>query len=472
MFVKQIYTSCLSEASYFIESEREAAVIDPIRDSDVYLELAKERGATIRYIFETHFHADFISGHLELAERTGATIVFGPGAQTGYRSYTAKDQEVFSLGSLTLVALHTPGHTPESTSFLLRDKNSKNYAIFTGDTLFVGDVGRPDLAVKSNLTEKDLAGMLYDSIHEKIMPLEDDVLVYPSHGPGSACGKNIGKETWSTIGQQRKTNYALQPISRDKFIEVLTHGIISAPEYFSIAANINKSGYLSLENIISRTLKPLNFDELKYLIDSGCQIIDTRNPDDFERGFIGSSINIGLNGQFAIWAGTLLDYFTPTVLVCEPGKEREALVRLARVGFENVVGYLDGGIEAWKNAGGRIQSIASAEPSDMKGYINQGYEILDVRKPGEFEAGHIKGALNIHLQILEKELNQLDKNKNYLVHCAGGYRSMIACSIMKKHGFRNTINIYRGFNGIQESAGLEIETGSCEITQRMQKLQA
>lgn len=472
MFVKQIYTSCLSEASYFIESEGEAAVIDPIRESDVYLEHAKERGATIRYIFETHFHADFISGHLELAERTGATIVFGPGAQTGYRSYTAKDQEVFSVGMLTMVALHTPGHTPESTSFLLRDENNKNYAIFTGDTLFIGDVGRPDLAVKSNLTEKELAGMLYDSIHKKIMPLEDDVLVYPSHGPGSACGKNIGKETWSTLGQQRKTNYALQPISKDKFIEILTTGIIPAPEYFSIAANINKSGYLSLENIINRALKPLNFDELKYLIDSGCQIIDTRNPEDFERGFIGGSINIGLNGQFAIWAGTLLDYFTATVLVCDSGKEHEAMVRLARVGFENVVGYLDGGIDAWKRAEGRIQSIASAEPSAMKGYLDQGYEILDVRKPGEFETEHIKGAINIHLQILEKELNQLDKNKNYLIHCAGGYRSMIACSIMKKHGFRNIINIYRGFNGILDSAGLEIETGACENTRQMQKIQA
>ncbi len=464
MFIKQIYTGCLSESSYFIESNGIAAVIDPIRESDAYIALAKERNAQIKYVFETHFHADFISGHIELAEKTMATIVFGPGAQTTFRTYTAKDGELFSLGSLTITALHTPGHTPESTTFLLRDENGKNYAIFTGDTLFIGDVGRPDLAVKTTLSKEDLAGMLYDSIYGKILPLEDDVIVYPGHGAGSACGKNIGKETWSTLGVQKKTNYALNIRSKAEFIQTISDGILQAPEYFSIAANINKGGYLPVENILNRTLKPLSLGEFKFFIDSHYQIIDCRNPDEFERGFVPSSINIGLNGQFAIWAGTLMDYFTPAILICSEGTEKEAILRLARVGFENISGYLNGGIEAWKKAGLTIQSIASVEPENLAEILNQGYELIDVRKPGEFESAHVAGAVNIHLQSLEETLPRLDKNKNYAIHCAGGYRSMIAASIMKKHGFRNIINIHKGFAGISLLNDVSLETKACEKT--------
>jgi glyoxylase-like metal-dependent hydrolase (beta-lactamase superfamily II)/rhodanese-related sulfurtransferase len=466
MFLKQIYTSCLSEASYFIESEGEAIVIDPIRESAPYLELARERNAKIRYIFETHFHADFISGHVELAQKSGATIVFGPGADTGYQSHTAKDGEEFRIGKIVFRVLHTPGHTPESTCFLLIDENNKNHAIFTGDTLFIGDTGRPDLAVKTDLTMNELAGMLYDSLHNKILPLEDDVMVYPGHGPGSACGKNIGKETFALLGQQRATNYALQRMSREKFIETLTDGILPAPAYFSIAASINKNGYDNLEAVIERTNFALNLGTFKDWMQKGHLVLDTRTSDAFEKGFIPGSVNIGTNGQFAIWAGTLLDYSKPVLLVLEKGKEEEIITRLARVGIENITGYLEGGFETWVMAGEKIDTVDSISPEDLPRYMNEGWKVLDVRKPGEFENGHINGAKTLHLQILEENIGELDKNRPYLVHCAGGYRSMIAASILKQHGFSRFVNVHKGWSAIQNIAGLDIVTGPCEIEKK------
>jgi len=466
MFLKQIYTSCLSEASYFIESEGEAVVIDPIRESAPYLELAKERNATIRYIFETHFHADFISGHVDLAQKSGATIVFGPGASTGYQSHIAKDGEEFRIGKISFRALHTPGHTPESTCFLLSDENNKNHAIFTGDTLFIGDVGRPDLAVKTELTMEQLAGMLYDSLNTKILPLADDIMVYPGHGPGSACGKNIGKETFSTLGQQRQTNYALQPISREAFIRSLTEGILPAPEYFSIAASINKNGYNALEDLIEKAKSSKNLDEFKNLRKNGALVLDTRHADTFEKGFIPGAVNIALNGQFAIWAGTLLDYDQQILLVAESGKEEEIITRLARVGIENIAGYLEGGFETWSAAGEPVDTVTSIEPESVKEYMDKGWKVLDVRKPGEFENGHIDSAKTLHLQILENNLNELDKNANYLVHCAGGYRSMIAASILRRHGFTNFVNVHKGWSAMQKVEGLNIATGPCEMEKK------
>lgn len=471
MFLKQIYTNCLSEASYFIESEGEAIVIDPIRESDQYLQLAAERNATIKYIFETHFHADFISGHQELAQKTGAEIIFGPGATTGFQSHTSKDGEIFRFGKLSLTVLHTPGHTPESSCFLLSDENGKNHAIFTGDTLFIGDVGRPDLAVKSDLTQEDLAGMLYDSLKNKILPLGDDVMVYPGHGPGSACGKNIGKETFATLGQQKVTNYALQPMSREVFIKTVTEGILPAPEYFGIAAGLNKNGILTVESLLEQTNDSINLDEFKNLIKNNCLVLDTRTPDAFEKGFIPGSMNIGLNGQFAIWAGTLLNYKKPIVLICDPGKEEETIIRLARVGFENIKGYLEGGFETWRSAGESIATIRSVEPEEIQKMMAKGWKVLDVRKPGEFENGHINNAKTLHLQAFESRINELDKNTPYLVHCAGGYRSMIAASIMAQYGFTNFVNVHKGWSAIQNLQGLDIVAGPCEMEKKLLMLE-
>lgn len=470
MFIQQIYTNCLSEASYFIESEGEAVVIDPIRETGPYLDLARERGASIRYIFETHFHADFLSGHLDLAAQTGATIVFGPGAVTGFAAKTIKDGEEIRIGKLVFVALHTPGHTPESTTFLLRDEFGKNHAIFTGDTLFIGDVGRPDLAVKSGLTTEDLAGMLYDSLQTKIIPLPDEVMVYPGHGPGSACGKNIGKETFGTLGQQKITNYALQPMTREAFINMVSEGILPAPAYFGIAAGMNKNGYDKLENTLNKANQSLNLEEFKKLIQNGSLVLDSRAADEFEKGYIPGAMNIGLNGQYAIWAGTLLDYAVPVVLITDPGKEQESISRLTRVGFENIQGYLQGGMDAWRNAGEQTATIRSIEPAELVTYMQQGWQVLDVRKPGEFETGHINGAKTLHLQVLESRLDELDKNTPYLVHCAGGYRSMIAASILARHGFTNFVNVHKGWSAIQQQPGLDIVAGPCEMERRLMQL--
>jgi len=470
MYIKQIYTQCLAEASYYIDDNGEAVVIDPIREADQYLELAKERGATIKYIFETHFHADFISGHLELAKKSGATIVFGPQASTYFPIHSAADGEHIKIGNINFVALHTPGHTPESTTFLLVDQEGKNHAIFTGDTLFIGDVGRPDLAIAANTTTQDLAALLYDSIHTKIMPLADDVTVYPGHGPGSACGKNIGKETFAQLGEQKKTNYALQSMDKATFVTLITDGILPAPSYFATAATINKTGYENLEQVLSKSNHALSLDEFKQLIKNGAVILDTRVADEYEKAHVPNSINIGTNGQFAIWAATLLDYKRPTLLIAEDTTENEVITRLARVGIENITGYLQGGYTTWASANEPESTISSIEPEEMRGYMDKGWKVLDVRKPGEFETGHIKGAKTLHLQILEENIDNIDKETPWLIHCAGGYRSMMAATILRNHGFINIHNVHKGWSAIQNLHNLSFETGPCEMERKKQML--
>lgn len=458
MHIEQLYTNCLAEAAYYIESEGEVAIIDPLRETQPYLRIAEERDAKIKYIFETHFHADFVSGHIDLSHQTGAKIIYGPGADTDYEIYQAKDMEVFRLGKITIQALHTPGHTPESTCYLLKDEEGKDYAIFTGDTLFVGDVGRPDL-LDGVMSKEELAGMMYDSLNSKIKPLADDIIVYPAHGPGSACGKNIGKETFSTIGVQKQTNYALQEMSKEEFIRKVTEGMLPPPKYFFEDARINKAGYQPIDEILNRNMQALDSDAFKKHVEAGALILDTRMPNDFEQGFIKGSMNIGLNGQYAVWVGTLIDINQPLVLVTEEGKEEEAVLRLARVGYENVKGYLKGGIAGWDEELDRISSI---EPEDVASELESGNMVLDVRKPGEYNAAHIKNAGFMTLSDMPQNLKHLDKDKRYLVHCAGGYRSMIAASIMKKEGFKNPVNVYGGFGAIKQT-DVDIESDAVEI---------
>jgi len=451
MYIEQLYTNCLAEAAYYIESNGEAAIIDPLREIEPYIQKAKDRNATIKYVFETHFHADFVSGHIDLAKETGAKIIYGPNAETQYEVYNAKDMEKFTLGELTIEALHTPGHTPESTCYLLYNKDNNPHAIFTGDTLFVGDVGRPDL-LDGVMTKEELAGMMYDSLNEKIKPLADNIVMYPAHGPGSACGKNIGKETHSTIGEQKKTNYALQEMSKEEFISKVTDGMLPPPKYFFEDAKINKLGYSNIDEVMKENNKPLSLEDFKSEIASGAMVLDTRKPNDFEKGFIKDSINIGLNGQYAVWVGTLIDIKQPLVLLTDDGTEEEAILRLARVGYENVKGYLKGGIEAWDEP---LDTIQSVYPEEMKEHQNAA--IVDVRKPGEFATSHIKDAKFITLSGMPQNLEGLNKEQPYLVHCAGGYRSMIASSIMKAKGFSSPINVYGGFGKIKET-DIEIES--------------
>lgn len=449
MYIQQLYTNCLAEAAYYIESNGEAAIIDPLRETDPYIDLAESRGAKIKYVFETHFHADFVSGHIDLARKTGAQIVYGPTAKAGYDIYEAADEEVFALGEITLKLLHTPGHTLESMCLLLRDAQGKDYAIFTGDTLFVGDVGRPDLAVKSDLSKEDLAGLLYDSIEGKILPLADDVIVYPGHGAGSACGKNIGKETQSTLGEQRKNNYALNCASREDFVQQVSSGLDAPPKYFFMDAGINKNGYDSIDEVMARNAIGLNPSEFEAEMAKGTIVLDARDADTFEKGFIPGSINIGLNGQYAVWVGSLLDNATPILIVSEEGKEKEAVLRLARVGYEHVYGFLKGGFEAWLVQGKPIELVDSIEPQEMLG-IDM-HTIIDVRNPSEWHAGVLEGAELIPLSKLEEQIAHLDRNQKFLIHCAGGYRSMMAASIMKKHGFVHVKNVRGGINKIKES---------------------
>jgi len=459
MYIEQLYTNCLAEAAYYIESEGEAIVIDPIRETAPYLELAAKRGSRIRYILETHFHADFVSGHLDLAKKTGATIVFGPGAQTAYDTYTAKDGERFQLGKLSIEVLHTPGHTPESSCYLLRDENEQAVAVFTGDTLFVGDVGRPDLAIKSDLTINDLAGMMYDSLRTKIMTLPDEVTVYPAHGAGSSCGKNIGKETFSTIGQQKATNYALQPMAKADFVLAVTEGLSAPPAYFFQDAMINKNGYDSLDVVKARNIKALSTTELKSLLASGSLPLDTRPVLDFEKGFLAGSLSIGLDGQFAIWAATLLDIRQPLVIVVDDAaKAEEAIVRLARVGYERVDGYVVYNEAAFKKAGLTMDSLRSVTAAEAAELLQEGVAMLDVRKPGEYAGGHVENATHICLSVLQQHQDDLAKDQPYLVHCAGGYRSVIAVSLLKKAGFNQLINIYGGWGAMKNVSAFPITT--------------
>ncbi|GCC52192.1 MBL fold metallo-hydrolase [Chryseotalea sanaruensis] len=448
MYIEQLYTTCLAEAAYYIESEGEAVIIDPLRETEPYIALAKQRNSKIKYVFETHFHADFVSGHIDLAKKVGASIVYGPQANTAYEVINAIDGQEFKLGKIAFRVLHTPGHTPESSCFLLLDENGKEHAVFTGDTLFVGDVGRPDL-LDGVMTREALASMLYDSLNKKIKTLPDSVIVYPAHGAGSACGKNIGKETFSTIGEQKKLNYALQEQTREEFIEKVTDGILPPPSYFFEDARINREGYTSIDSVMKQNSKPLNLTAFKEAVVAGALILDTRKPDDFETGYIPSSLSIGLSGQYAVWVGTLIDIKQPLVLIAEDGKEEEAVLRLARVGYENVLGYLAGGVKTWD---GKLDTVRSIAAEDMAIEMRAGKAVLDVRRPGEWEASHVNGADFIPLGNFPNVLERLEKQSPYLVHCAGGYRSMIAISIMRRQGFTGELtNIYGGFGAIQKT---------------------
>ncbi|MBS1653227.1 MAG: MBL fold metallo-hydrolase [Bacteroidetes bacterium] len=456
MFIKQLYTNCLSEAAYYIESNGEAAVIDPLRDIDEYLQLATERKTSIKYIFETHFHADFVSGHIDLGKITGAPIVYGPGTETKFTVYIAKDGEKFKIGDCSIQVLHTPGHTLESTCYLLNDENGKPYAIFTGDTLFVGDVGRPDLAQKDEeLTKEELAGVLYESLQKKIIPLADNVLVYPAHGPGSACGKNIGSSAYSTIGDEKKNNYALQPQSKEDFIKAVVEGLETPPPYFPINAQINKEGYDTLDAIITQGMTALSVDDFKKMIDENDVIIlDTRTSSSFSAGFIPGSVSIGLDGRFAEWAGSLLSFKQPILLVTEPGKEKESIIRLARVGFDKVKGYLNGGYEAWKKAGEVSDIIIDIEADELAMDLpfDDNLVVVDVRRPAEFADGHVKDAINLPLENLTDPgmMASINDTDNLYIHCASGYRSVIASSLLKRQGIHNLRNVIGGWGKIKE----------------------
>lgn len=463
MKVEQIYTGCLAQGAYYISSDGEAAIIDPLRETAPYMERAQKDGVKIKYIFETHFHADFVSGHVDLASKTGATIVFGPQAETKYKSHVAKDGEEFKIGKLTVKVLHTPGHTLESSSFLLKDETGKDYCVFTGDTLFIGDVGRPDLAIKSNLTQEDLAGMLYESLHNKLMPLADDVIVYPGHGAGSACGKNMSKETFDTLGNQKKNNYAFRAESKEAFIKELTTGILPPPQYFPKNAMLNKSGYSAFDEVLqngSKALDPSAFEALAN--EKEALILDVRKPADFAAKHIPNSIFIGIDGQFAPWVGALItDLKQPILLVVPEGREEEAVLRLSRVGYDNCIGYLKGGITAWENAGKETDSIKSIPAQEFADVYNKKeINVLDVRKQGEHDAQHLVKANHKPLDYINEWTNLIDANAEYYIHCAGGYRSMIAASILKARGFKNLIDVSGGFSAI-EKTGVETTAYVC-----------
>lgn len=458
MKIEQIYTGCLAQGAYYIESEGEAAIVDPLRETEPYLQKAKENRAKIKYIFETHFHADFVSGHLDLAKKTGAQIVYGPNAKTEYAKLEAKDGEIFKLGKVSIKVLHTPGHTPESSCFLLLDEQGKETALFSGDTLFIGDVGRPDLAQKATgLTQEDLAGWLFDSLRKKIMTLPDDVIVYPAHGAGSACGKNMSKETWDTLGHQKVTNYALRAnMTRDEFIKEVTTGLQPPPQYFAKNAAMNKMGYESIDTVMERgamALTPQRFEDVVNL--EGALILDVRNQSDFAKGFIPNSIFIGLDGSFAPWVGALIpDLMQPLVIVAPDGKEAETVKRLARVGYDNCLGFLEGGIEAWKATGREVDTIESIPATELekRWKANPKLRILDIRKPGEWTAEHIEGAQHFPLDYINNHMQEIDRDQTYYIYCRSGYRSMITASILKSRGFEHLVDIAGGYESIVETA--------------------
>lgn len=455
--VEQIYTNCLAQGSYFIESEGEAAVIDPLRESFPYLERAKERGVKIKYIFETHFHADFVSGHLDLAEKTGATIVYGPGAETGFDKHEAEDGELFKLGKLSIKALHTPGHTPESTTYLLRDESGEDHAIFTGDTLFIGDVGRPDLAQKAtNLTQEDLAGWLYDSLRTKIMPLPDNVVVYPAHGAGSACGKNMSSETWDLLGNQKKNNYALRAdMTREEFIKEVTAGLMPPPQYFSQNAKLNKMGYGSFDEAMQRGQRALDISEFKKLVNQeDVLLLDVRDRWDFVNGHVPGAVFIGLGGSFAPWVGALIkDLGQKILIVVNLGQEEEAVRRLSRVGYDNAIGYLEGGMSTWTDAGEPVAQLPTLKMDDFLKDYDPSHKVVDVRKPGEYETTHLDGALSLPLDYFGKtEFGQhISPDEKYHLHCRSGFRSTIAASILMKNGYSNLTNVIGDFDEMKSS---------------------
>lgn len=474
MKIEQIYTGCLAQGAYYIESEGEAVVIDPLREVQPYLDRAGQDGANIKYVFETHFHADFVSGHLDLAKKTGAAIVYGPNAKTSFEAHIAADGEVFQVGKLSFKVLHTPGHTMESTCYLLRDENGRDLAVFTGDTLFIGDVGRPDLAQKSDLTMADLAGHLFDSLRNKLMTLADDVTVYPAHGAGSACGKNMSKETVSTIGAQKAMNYALRAdMTKAEFIQEVTDGLLAPPKYFPENVRLNKEGYASMDEVMKRAAQALSPRAFEEAVNAeGALMLDVRHQSEFYKGFIPNSIFIGLGGQFAPWVGALVaDVSQPIALIVPEGQAEEAITRLSRVGFDNVIGYLEGGIEAWKNAGKELDAIGSIAAADLASAL-EAYgpdNVLDVRKPGEFAAEHIKDVASVPLDYLNEYMGDLDRHKKYFIHCAGGYRSMIAASILKSRGFEHLVDVDGGFAAIKESGKFELTDYVCPNTLKRQK---
>ncbi|MBF25705.1 MAG: MBL fold metallo-hydrolase [Flavobacteriales bacterium] len=448
MYIRQVYTDCLAQASYYLESDGEVIIIDPIRDTAPYLDLLSSRNAKLKYIFETHFHADFISGHLALSRLTNAEIVFGPGAETGYEIISCKDNDEFTFGKLKLRALHTPGHTLESVCYLLLSDDDYPEAVFTGDTLFVGEVGRPDLAVNSHLKSSDLAKLLYDSLHNVLLTLPDHVTVYPGHGAGSACGKNISNETTSTIGEQKNNNYALQKMSKENFVSMILDGIPEAPAYFKHDVTLNKEGYISISKVLQTSLKKLSSIDVQKGIDRGCVLLDVRMPNDFEKGFIPSSINIGKTGMFAPWVGTLIVPKSEIIIICYPEEEEEVISRLARVGYENIIGYTYG-VNDWLFSGNKIDMIESLNPQENL-FVNTSINVLDVRKKNELSVGYVKDSLHIPLSQIQKKLVELNQSEEYLIYCAGGYRSMIAASILKANGYKKIKNIYGGYRSIHQ----------------------
>lgn len=456
MKIEQIYTGCLAQGAYYIESEGEAVVIDPLREVQPYLDRAEKSGAKIKYILETHFHADFVSGHLDLAKKSGGTIAFGPTAKPDFDSYIAKDNEVLKVGKITITVLHTPGHTMESTCYLLKDENGKNIAIFTGDTLFIGDVGRPDLAqkVSSDLTQEKLAGYLYHSLRDKIMPLEDDIIVYPAHGAGSACGKNMSKETFDTLGNQKKTNYALQEMTEQQFIKEVTDGLLPPPAYFPENVMMNIKGYESLDIVMDRGMSALSPEDFERVANQNdALMLDTRNAQIFSEGFIPNSINIGVDGGFAPWVGTLiLDIRQPILLITDLGREEEVITRLSRVGYDNILGYLDGGFDSWKNAEKEIDTIRRISAEEFETELKQNNNrVIDVRKEGEFAGEHLEFAESLPLAYINDWIATIDDSEHFYVHCAGGYRSMMAGSIFNSRGIRNFTEIAGGYGAIKNT---------------------
>ena len=455
MKIEQIYTGCLAQGAYYIESNGEAAIIDPLREVQNYIDKAAADNAKIKYIFETHFHADFVSGHVTLAEKTDAPIVFGPNANPSFKAHIATDNEVFKLGNITITLLHTPGHTMESSCYLLKDENGKDYALFSGDTLFLGDVGRPDLAQKAaEITQEDLAGILFESLRNKIMPLADDVIVYPAHGAGSACGKNLSKETVGSIGNQKETNYALRAdMTKEEFVAEVTDGLLPPPAYFPMNVKLNKEGYENVETIIKEAK---SYDAATFELvanETDALVLDVRNQDDFSNGHIPNSIFIGLDGPFAPWIGALiLDAKQPILLVTPVGRETETITRLARVGYDNTIGYLDGGFETWKNSGKDIETVNSVSAEELEEKINQNALVFDVRKPGEFSAEHIENVPSTPLDFLNDHISEFPKDTDFYVHCAGGYRSVIAASILKSRGFDNVIDVKGGYAAIKNTS--------------------
>ena len=450
MKVEQIYTKCLSQGSYYIESNNEVAIIDPLREVDIYLSKAKTSNSKIKYIFETHIHADFISGHLNLAKKSGAVIVYGPKAETSFENIVAKDYQEFKIGDITIVAIHTPGHTIESTTYLLKDSCGKDHAIFTGDTLFLGDVGRPDLSQNSSMSNRDLASMLFDSLRNKIMTLNDDVIIYPGHGEGSSCGKDLSSETIGTLGDQKRTNYALREnMTKDEFIREVLDGLLDPPKYFPDNVMLNKEGYDESDEIINRSFNSLTAKEVDRRLKEKITILDVRGVEDFSSSHIPGSIFIGLDGRFAPWVGEILEDVSKKLIIVAPeGREKETIIRLSRVGFDNVIGYLEGGISSWIKNGGIVSKVLNESASKFS-TIDNNKDILDVRSKNEYKSESLLNSINIPLIDLSKSIDKVSFEKTFYVHCKGGYRSMIAASILLANGISNFSNIPGGYDKIK-----------------------